>query len=315
MKRLESIYRMTQRQLKKYVAKEMKKANYADIQNRDGYIYAKGTVPVLLVAHLDTVHEKSVKDIVYSDKGNRLSSPQGLGGDDRNGVYMILEIIKEINCHVLFVEDEEVGLVGAVKFCRNFKGNMDINYIIELDRRGFHDAVYYSLDNKEFEEFITESSGGHFKTEWGTCSDISEIAPFLGVAAVNLSAGYYKEHMPETYTVISEVNENIEHVKEIINTKVNKPFEYREIRLWKDDSFYSWNDNEYDEYAVEFWDTDGVLAVNIVGAFSKYEAIGLTASAIPSLRGFDIVWSGISMETEMDEVNRFYLDGEVTQYI
>ena len=69
-------------------------------------------------------------------------SPQGIGGDDRAGVYMILEIIKQANCHVLFCEDEEIGDIGAKKFV---KSNMPlpVYYIIELDRQRHNDAVYY----------------------------------------------------------------------------------------------------------------------------------------------------------------------------
>ena len=314
MARLEDIYRMSQQQLKKHTVKALKKAGYADIQNRDGYVFAEGNVPVLLIAHLDTVHVKPVKDIVYSDKGNRLSSPQGLGGDDRNGVYMILEIIKEIKCHVLFVEDEEIGLIGANKFCDSFKDSLDINYTIEIDRRGFHDAVYYDLDNKEFEQFITESSSGHFKTEYGTCSDISEIAPFLGVAAVNLSSGYYREHTLETYTLLNEVNENIKHIKDIINTKVDVPFEYREsckFRGWYEDD--GWEISyKVNEYAVEFWDRSGAPAVNYVQAVSRHEAIGITVEQIPTIKGEDVIWSGLSEYIDESEVEMIYINGEYT---
>ena len=45
-------------------------------------------------------------------------SPQGIGGDDRCGVWMILQILRTANCHVLFCEDEEVGCVGAKKFTK-----------------------------------------------------------------------------------------------------------------------------------------------------------------------------------------------------
>ena len=124
--RLEELYRKSQTEIKNDVCKLYK----GNAEASDGYVYIKGTVPVLLVAHMDTVHEKPVKDIVYTDKGNHISSPQGLGGDDRNGVYMIMEILREIPCHALFVEDEEIGLVGAKKFCKGFKGDLDINYII-----------------------------------------------------------------------------------------------------------------------------------------------------------------------------------------
>ena len=72
-------------------------------------------------------------------------------------------------CHVLFCEDEEVGCVGAKKFTR---GSLrpQVNYIVELDRRGSNDAVFYRCDNPEFEDFITSFG---FETAGGSRSDIS----------------------------------------------------------------------------------------------------------------------------------------------
>jgi hypothetical protein len=63
--------------------------------------------------------------------------------------------------------------------------------MIELDRQGRDDAVFYDCDNPEFEEYITKFD---FVSDWGTYSDISTIAPSWECAAVNLSIGYFDEH-------------------------------------------------------------------------------------------------------------------------
>ena len=54
----EEILRMRQKELKHYLSGYLKKAGYSVI-NKKGFLYAKGEVPVLLVAHLDTVHQES----------------------------------------------------------------------------------------------------------------------------------------------------------------------------------------------------------------------------------------------------------------
>ena len=59
------------------------------VRKQRGFLYAEGTVPVLLVAHLDTVHRTQPETICYSADGTVMMSPQGIGGDDRAGVYMI----------------------------------------------------------------------------------------------------------------------------------------------------------------------------------------------------------------------------------
>lgn len=56
------------------------------------YLLVKGEAPLLLVAHLDTVHARPVVEIVKSRDGNIWTSPQGIGGDDRCGVYALVQI-------------------------------------------------------------------------------------------------------------------------------------------------------------------------------------------------------------------------------
>src|SRR5699024_8016538 len=132
-----------------------------------------GEVPVLLVAHLDTVHTMKPDIICFSEDGRFVMSPQGIGGDDRCGVYMILQIIQDARCHVLFCEDEETGGNGARAFTRS-RLRVNVNYIVEMDRRGNNDAVFYQCDNPDFTDFILSYG---FEEKTGSFSDISVVAP------------------------------------------------------------------------------------------------------------------------------------------
>lgn len=225
-KKFEQICKMSQVVLKKYVEMQLK-YTHTDITVGDGFVFAKGTFPVLLVAHMDTVHDLLPDAILYDMKKDRLSSPNGIGGDDRCGIYMILEIVKTYNCSVLFCEDEEVGGVGARKFIQtDLAKELEFNYAIELDRKGSNDAVFYDCDNEEFEEFITSS---FYKTAYGSFSDISVVAPFLKCAAVNLSCGYYNAHHKDEYVVLGEMERSIEEVCNILErTTEDDKFEYIE---------------------------------------------------------------------------------------
>ena len=86
MKNLEDFIRPTQKKLFKLLAKKFKGKS---IFSKGNFILVRGTAPVLLVAHLDTVHTEPVKQICASDDGNILMSPQGIGGDDRCGVFAL----------------------------------------------------------------------------------------------------------------------------------------------------------------------------------------------------------------------------------
>ena len=88
---------------------------------------------------------------------------------------------------MLFCEDEETGGHGARAFTQSGIA-ADVHYIVEMDRRGDNDAVFYECDNPEFTEFVCSFG---FSEEAGSFSDISVIAPYLKRAAVNISAGYY----------------------------------------------------------------------------------------------------------------------------
>lgn len=231
------ICKKTQKELKKYVSEKLFENGYKDIVSGDGFVYAKGTVPVLLVAHMDTVHKEiplaiTIKNTI--DNNTVISSKQGIGGDDRCGVFSVLEIIKEHKCSVLFTEDEEIGCIGARKFTASdmIKEIKDLNYMIELDRRGNNDAVFYECDNPDFTSFITKNTG--YKEEWGSYSDICEIARDSGIAAVNLSCGYYNEHTKNEYVIFEETMNTINVVKKLLTIESEK-FEYVEAY-----SGYNW---------------------------------------------------------------------------
>ena len=283
-KKLEKIYRMSQKELKGYLTNYLK-TKYNEVTEMDGFVYAEGTFPVLLVAHLDTVHKEQVKQIVYEDNGNKISSPQGIGGDDRNGVYMLMRIIKKYNCHVLFTEDEEIGCIGAGKYVKALNDGYvpvpDVNYIIELDRKGSKDAVFYECDNQDFEDFILD--GGDWKLDYGTYTDIVEVAPAIGVAAVNFSAAYYNAHTDKEYTLLNEMEANIEKVKRLLErTTADDKFEYIEAdnRYYNyyNGRGYSWgfDDDYYAEkgyYILAEYGRGNYIECEVF-ASSKVEAVG-----------------------------------------
>ena len=189
-----TIVQMTQssllRSLRNYLRKHYAKERV--IATTD-YILVEGDIPVMLVAHMDTVFKYPPEQIYYDQKQHIMWSPQGLGADDRAGVYLIWKIVRAgYRPHICFTTDEEIGGVGAIALTDDFKtAPFDIKYIIELDRQGANDCVFYACANHEFQNFIEEYG---FVTDWGTFSDISEICPSWKIAGVNLSVGYKNEH-------------------------------------------------------------------------------------------------------------------------
>ena len=191
----------------------------------NNFIYAIGDIPVMLVAHLDTVWHLPPQIKITSD-GNEWTSNTGLGADDRAGVFAILQIIKKgLRPSILFTSGEERGGVGASEFVNFFpEPPVPTKYIIEIDRRGKGQAVYYDCGNPSFENYV--SSFG-FTTHQGIFSDISFICPFWKVAGVNLSAGYYNEHTSNELLSIKDLKYTMTRVKRMLKDASNaKYYEY-----------------------------------------------------------------------------------------
>lgn len=293
MEKFKKICQMSQKQVKEYVSKELVKTHKdCFVISGDGYVYAQGDFPVLLVAHMDTVHKKLPTIISYNKTKKTLSSPNGIGGDDRCGIYMVLEVVKKYNCSVLFTEDEEIGCVGAEKFIQTeLAKELEFNYIIEFDRKGKNDAVFYDCENFEFEEFITEN---FFKTAWGSFSDISRLAPFFGCAAVNLSCGYYNAHTTNEYVVVPEMMTVIDEACKILERTTDEDkFEYIEAKYsYYDD--YDYYDNYYNSdkkkyYLIEYQDKNFTTQYYDLEASNKVEAIGTFLIDRPNVCYNDVI--------------------------
>ncbi|MBR4643508.1 MAG: hypothetical protein IKO74_12455 [Selenomonadaceae bacterium] len=233
---LEDFLRPSQKQLFKRLCKKFKGKT---LISKGNFILVKGVAPVMLVAHLDTVHEQPVRDICTSADGNIIMSPQGIGGDDRCGVFALVKVyrLSKIKPWLLFCCDEEIGGLGAKKFCLAHSQRQlpkeidDLKFIIELDRKGSNDAVYYRCDNPDFEAYI---SGKGFQSAQGSFSDISLIAPELGIAAVNLSCGYYAAHTSHEYINRSHLDNTIQKVGDIVSESSRDDlhiFDYKESLL------------------------------------------------------------------------------------
>ena len=232
----ETIVRKTQPQLKNWLKGQLWQAGYKEYYDEDGYLYAEGEIPVMLIAHLDTVHKEPVVNVCWDSNYNVAMSPQGIGGDDRCGVYMILRVIRELKCHILFCEDEEIGGVGALQFTHSGL-NPAVNFLIEFDRKGNNDAVFYDCENMDFIDLLEQYG---FKENYGSFSDISTVAPHLGVAAVNVSSGYYRQHTTSEYINMREMNTNADRIAKLIRENNGTFYEYVESpHTWKNWRNYS----------------------------------------------------------------------------
>ena len=219
----------------------LKKHGYSNVQKGKDYIVAEGTskYPVCLLAHLDTVFLRTPdEDEFYYDSHKKvLWNPNGSGFDDRAGVYAIIVLIlKGYTPSIIFTRGEERGGIGAGKLITRFPHCpfKNCKALIQLDRAGYNDMVFYSCGNDKFTDYIGTFG---FEEDFGTFTDISIIAPQWGLAAVNLSIGYEYEHTAGELLHIDWCDETIEKVKNILDKSAQmKKYKYIAIPL---DKLYS----------------------------------------------------------------------------
>ena len=216
------------------------RANYQKVTFDKDFLVAEGDIPIALVAHMDTVFPNPATEVFYDRKKNVMWSPTGMGADDRAGIFAIIKLIKKgYRPHIIFTTDEEIGCIGAYELSFLPCPFKELNYIIQLDRRGANDCVFYDCENKDFEKYV-ESFG--FVTAIGTFTDISEICPSWGIAGVNLSIGYRDEHSTSEILFVGHMIDTIKKVEKMLN-EINIPkFEY--VSSIK--SYYYWDYPEYD---------------------------------------------------------------------
>lgn len=260
--------------------------------NGGDYLFFSGNCPTMLCAHLDTVHKRQPTTIV--DDGFVVSSPMGIGGDDRCGVYAVLAVLKAVEAegkrpYLFFSTDEEVGGASTKRAAQECKNRVaGVGYMIQIDRRGKQDSVYYKCGNEKFKKFIDEHG---FVEAQGSFTDICNLSPVFDLASVNLSCGYYNEHHPDEHVVYAELQTTIDKVVRIItDTKADVIYPYCEVKPKYSQTYYGNKGYPY-SWAQLYERGDEVYSKYATGSvYTKpsYNSIDRSVS-IPAYRSFVIL--------------------------
>ena len=204
------------------------KSKYDNVIVTKEYIIAIGSIPIALVAHMDTVFKFPVSDLYYDQRKGVLWSPEGLGADDRAGIFAIVKIIQEgLRPSIILTTGEEEGGVGACAICEKYPDCPipGLKYMIQLDRHGTNDCVFYDCYCPEFVDYV-ESFG--FCERWGSFTDISFLMPEWQIVGVNLSVGYEDEHSKQEILCINPLFDTIKKVKKMLSETEIPDFTYDE---------------------------------------------------------------------------------------
>ena len=200
--------------------KHLKDCGYTDIEWVGDNLFVHGNVPIMLVSHADIVGTGQPEEFIYEDNGNIIrANNRTLGGDDRCGLYIMLEAMKKLDVrpYICITRDEEKGCLGAEEFATKMPCNeYEIKFMIELDRRGSNDLVFYDCtNNEEFVKFCEQGTG--WREAYGSFSDICIFMDDWKICGVNMSCGYYNEHTPKEHVVISEMLNTLDTLVKWLN--------------------------------------------------------------------------------------------------
>ncbi len=224
--------------------------------DKAGNIYAtKGKAATFpcIAAHLDEVHQARekgyevlfVKDefIIGFNSGKREFN--GIGADDKNGIWVCLKCLEKYdNLKCVFFVGEEQGCIGSRQADMRFFD--DCRFVLQCDRKGnsdFIDRIYGdSLCSSQFLKDANLKKHG-YKKENGMQTDVRTLRDRgLEISCANISCGYYYPHTPHEMTNIEDLKKCRTLVEHIIEN-CRKVYTYKEERpQWPDRSFDFFSD-------------------------------------------------------------------------
>jgi tripeptide aminopeptidase len=209
-----------------YLQDVLTKKGYEHYTDTHGNIYVtKGVAQhyPCFIAHTDTVHPVNLNMTVVKKESKTLGitlsgvdkvtkKPSGIGGDDKCGVYLALEMLDTLpNVKAAFFVSEEIGCKGSMYADSEFFKN--VGYVIQYDSPG-GDSMSLTLmgrylfnQESEFSNKVTGLIKEYGIHEWAyhPYTDVWQIMEKFNIACLNLAAGYYKYHTDNEYVMVDDV--------------------------------------------------------------------------------------------------------------
>lgn len=173
----------------------------------------------IISCHMDQVQLKPCGKI-KSDGKKLWGSQDGLGADDKNGIWVCLNLLLKWDCSFIFSvceESMEAKVESVLK--PNESVLWRIPYALVFDRRGAGDII--GVENgyctPAFQIRVArEGRAFGYKPTMGVYSDADSLCQFT--ETVNLSVGYHEAHTAREYTVIEELVNALAFGEHLLNS-------------------------------------------------------------------------------------------------
>jgi putative aminopeptidase FrvX len=182
-----------------------------------------------LACHLDQVQTIHSDDFEVHEENGTLygwsetnQQREGLGADDKNGIWICLRCLEECPCVKVFMAvGEEKGCIGSSRADMSFFS--DSLYVLEPDCKGGQE-VHTNLKgvpcaSDVFTKALQLEANDYTLTD-GKGSDILALTlNGIGVSCANIPAGYHHPHKDDEYCVIAEVEHTLSFIRHFITSE------------------------------------------------------------------------------------------------
>lgn len=270
-----------------------------------------------IVAHMDQVQERHSKDFIAYEAEDIIigfspkhKEQQGLGADDKCGLWIGLKCLQKFDCLKLaFFVGEEVGCKGSG--LANMAFFDDCRFVIEPDRKGSEDLItqigWTPLCSDDFLKDIGFKKFGYKETD-GMMTDIEALKDHgLLLSCINVSCGYYKPHSNEEFVYKPALLNCFAFVEHIIKTCTKVYPHIDNTAYYEKQNYYG---DIYDDYYSEIYD---LLSNDPSLSFGDIEAM------FKDWYGNKI--NKVELETSYDQAREDILfwndekDGETTKFL
>ena len=179
-----------------------------------------------LACHMDQVQKLHSEDFEVKEDDGKLygwseqnQRQEGLGADDKNGIWVCLRCLEECpRLKVFMAVGEEKGCIGSHHADMSFFE--DSLYVLEPDCKG-GEEIHTNLRgipcaSEDFIEALHAEANGFTITD-GKTSDIFALTlNGIGVSCANIPAGYHLPHKDDEYTVIAELEHTLSFIRHFV---------------------------------------------------------------------------------------------------
>ena len=153
--------------------------------------------------------EKTIETTLYATHPET-GEKTGIGGDDKCGVFICLEMFKKFDkLKGAFFVEEEIGMLGSKKSDDNFF--VDVGYAIQFDAPSANWITEVCsgvrLFDKDFKDTIKPhlNECGYTQFSNDPFTDVNQLATKYDFCCLNLGCGYYRQHTNNEYVIVDEV--------------------------------------------------------------------------------------------------------------